>query len=144
LFGDFSTYPEAQRNILWLVFAEPSWRSLIVDWEREAARLVSVFRAAAGPRVTDPRAAQLVSELNKASDEFRSLWARHDVTPFVPAIREFNHPTVGVLALQYVKLETSDKPSHSLVTHLPLAGNDDAQRLVQLTTLQADREHEEE
>jgi hypothetical protein len=44
--------------------------------------MIASFRASIGPDADDPRIAQLVGELSLTSEQFRKLWARHDVRPW--------------------------------------------------------------
>lgn len=81
VFGNFGAVPAEQRNLLWLVFADPSYRRLLVDWEADAPRVMAKFRisfARAGG-LGNPQFNRLVRELAAASPEFRLWWERHDV-----------------------------------------------------------------
>jgi transcriptional regulator with XRE-family HTH domain len=135
LFVDFAQFPKQHRNLLWLLFTQPGMRSLFVDWDGEVARLLRVFRGAAGPHLVDPRAREIFAQLGDASDEFRRLWERQDVAAFVPADREYQHPLVGRLALYFVKLETSEADTNSLVVHLPVDRHNQA-KLRELAQMQ--------
>jgi hypothetical protein len=56
-----ATTPSEDRNLLWLVFTDPSVRSLLDDWDDTSRRFLAEFRAEAGPRLGDRRYRDLVS-----------------------------------------------------------------------------------
>jgi MmyB-like transcription regulator ligand binding domain len=66
-------------NLVRAAFLGSELRTLFRDWENVARSIVAGLRALVGPDVDDPRLAQLVGELSVRSDQFRRLWARHDV-----------------------------------------------------------------
>src|SRR5690349_10883493 len=72
-------------NRLRSVFLDENERDLHPDWEQATGGLVAAFRASIGTDADDPRIAQLVGELSLASEQFRRLWARHDVKPLAGA-----------------------------------------------------------
>ena len=57
LFPHLDTLPEAERNLLWLVFAVPAIRRLIVGWPSEARRILAEFRADTAARRDHPEIA---------------------------------------------------------------------------------------
>jgi transcriptional regulator with XRE-family HTH domain len=67
------------RNLLRHVFLDPEGREYYLDWADIAEGAVAGLRASAGAEPDDPRLAELVGELSVKSDDFRQLWARHDV-----------------------------------------------------------------
>jgi len=91
-------------NLVQAVFLDPGVRTLWRDWGALAESTVARLRVLIGPDVEDPRLCELVGALSARSDEFRRLWARHDI--FVPASRStvFDHPLVGTLELQPERL----------------------------------------
>src|SRR3954453_792246 len=40
-FPDVTSLPNEDRNCLWLMFMEPAWRKVVVDWEDASARMVA-------------------------------------------------------------------------------------------------------
>lgn len=126
LIGDPARLPAAERNILWLLFTDPAMRQLLVDWRGEAQRLLAQYRAVAGQHAGDPRFETLTTALSAASDDFRRWWDRHDIAGFQPARKQFDHPRLGRLTLDYVKLAAVDAPDIKLVTYLPT--DDDTHR----------------
>jgi transcriptional regulator with XRE-family HTH domain len=128
----FDAAAETDRNLVWLVFADPGIRALVGNWEVEARRVLSQFRAETTPLREDPAVKALVQRLKAASPEFAAWWPRHDVAGFEPRERTFNHPTLGTLRFGYQQLVPAGSPGLRIVTHLPIEGNDSAARLAAL------------
>lgn len=82
-----------------------------------AAGIVASFRASVGARLDEPRVVRLVAELSRASDEFRRLWARHDVLPLAGGIHEIAHPEVGLLRVRREKFPLADTDGLILVVY---------------------------
>ena len=119
LFPHFDGLPEDERNLLLLTFDERS-RDLYPQWEEHALHTVALFRAQAADRLTRPSYARLLQQLGQRSASFRDLWQRMDLEAPGPARRTFDHPLLGRIDLDYVKLRLSDIDA-TLVIHLPLA-----------------------
>jgi transcriptional regulator with XRE-family HTH domain len=124
------------RNLLWLVFTDPSVRRLLADWATDSRRFLAQFRAEVGPRLADPEVVALVGRLEEASPEFRAGWASHDVDRFTSAERRFEHPEVGTLRLEHHQLAPSDAPGLHLVVYTAAQGTDTADKLVRLSAAQ--------
>ena len=80
-----------------LVFLDPAARDAFPEFDGVAQETVATLRAAAGADLDDPRLAELVGELSLKSDEFRRLWARHDVREKASGTKRMLHPMVGEL-----------------------------------------------
>ncbi|MFI5908057.1 helix-turn-helix domain-containing protein [Dactylosporangium sp. NPDC051541] len=98
-------------------FLDLDERDLYPDWEQSIGGMVAAFRNSIGTEVTDPRIGQLVGELSLASDDFRRLWARHDVKPLAGAPLRLRHPEVGPLELRREKLAIGDAQGQLLVVY---------------------------
>ena len=67
------------RNWARFVFFHPEARDFFADWDRAAKDCVAILRSEAGRSPNDRELSDLVGELATKSDEFRSLWAAHNV-----------------------------------------------------------------
>jgi len=75
----FSRMAPGERNVPRHVFLDPGARDLYPEWAAVAAQTVAYLRLDAG-RYTDDRArCALVGELSLKSEDFRRLWADHQV-----------------------------------------------------------------
>jgi transcriptional regulator with XRE-family HTH domain len=128
-------YPQIERleglhrNLLWVVFAEPSTRSLIDDWPETARRILAEFRAGTAALRADPAVAHLVDDLTAASTEFAEWWPAQDVAQFRTRVRRYRHPRAGELVFESQQLTPSEWPSLRVVCQLPIPGDDSAARL---------------
>lgn len=118
LYPGVATTPSEDRNLLWLVFTDPSVRSLLDDWDDTSRRFLAEFRAEAGPRLGDRRYRDLVSRLSAASTEFRARWNEHGVGGFVSRERVFRHPQLGRLVFEHHQLRPSDHLDLQLVVYV--------------------------
>jgi transcriptional regulator with XRE-family HTH domain len=109
-------------NRLRSVFLDVRFRELHPDWDKSLGSMVASFRTSigAGPdQLADPRVVQLVGELSLESEDFRRLWARHDVKPLSGAPVRMHHPTVGPLELRREKLPIGDSGGQVLAICMP-------------------------
>lgn len=88
-------------NLLRAIFLEPDAGTAHPDRQAFAARLVATLRAAVGANLDDPALIELVRELSRASDEFRTLWAQHIVRERGDGVKHFAHPMLGDVELHY-------------------------------------------
>jgi transcriptional regulator with XRE-family HTH domain len=129
VFGDWAELPPQERNWARLVFLRPEYRDLFVDWEQKAIDIVCALRMHAGCHPDDPRLSALVGELSVKSEEFRRLWATHDVKEKSHGIKRLRHPLVGDLDLNFESFGTLDDSEQSLVTYHAEPGSPSAQAL---------------
>ncbi|UXA20262.1 helix-turn-helix transcriptional regulator [Mycobacterium sp. SMC-4] len=108
-----------ERNLLWLVFTDPSVRTLLDDWELTSTRFLAEFRAEVAGRLSDPPIRDLLDRLHAASVEFRHGWDAHPIAGFESRERVFHHPTAGLLRLEHHQLRPSDRPDLQLVVYTP-------------------------
>lgn len=118
-----------ERNLIWVLFADPDVRKLIVDWDLHARQALAEFRAATIAVRHDPETIELVDCLDAVSAEFRAWWPEHDVARFETRLRRFDHPRAGLLTFEYQQLTPDEWPSLRVIVQLPVPGDDSAQRL---------------
>lgn len=87
-------------NAVRALFLEPEFRDLYDDWEDAARTAVARLRTLVGRDVNESRFCELASELSTRSDDFRRMWARHDIQATGARAFTYNHPIVGPLELQ--------------------------------------------
>ncbi|MFD0734796.1 helix-turn-helix domain-containing protein [Planotetraspora mira] len=125
-------------NLIRLTFLNPAAREFYRDWEQEARAKVAHLRAVAGAH-DDPSLVALVEELSRASEEFRRIWARHDVQAKTsPSIR-FRHRVVGEMTLHYQVFDITGDPGQKLIVGQAAPGSPSERALAKLRTLIDDR-----
>ncbi|MBL1105831.1 helix-turn-helix domain-containing protein [Streptomyces sp. 5-8] len=129
VFGDWSELPPAERNWARLVFLHPEYRDLFIDWEQKAIDIVCALRMDAGCYPDDPRLSALVGELSVKSEEFRRLWATHDVKEKSHGVKRLHHPLVGDLSLNFESFRLTDDSDLGLVTYHAEPGSPSAESL---------------
>jgi transcriptional regulator with XRE-family HTH domain len=122
-------------NLLRNVFLDPAAPDFTVDWKCCAQDLVGVLRASVGPDLDDPDLNDLVGELSLKSEQFRRLWARHEVRQKTGGTKHYNHPIVGELELEYETFTVNGAPGQLLVVHHAPQGTRSEQALTLLATL---------
>jgi transcriptional regulator with XRE-family HTH domain len=104
-------------NAARFVFLDPRARSFYIEWDTVAHDLTAALRSEAGRNPYDRDLADLVGQLSVRSDEFRVLWAGHDVRYHRSGMKRFRHPLVGDLTLAYESLQLPADPGLTLVTY---------------------------
>ncbi|WP_432510070.1 helix-turn-helix domain-containing protein [Kineococcus sp. SYSU DK001] len=107
----------AGANRLVSLFTDPEARGYHPDWAQEAAGVVAQLRADIGADEDDPRFQALVGELSVKSEDFRRLWARHDVRAGGSPTGVVRHPVVGDLVLHREKFAVVGTASLTVVMH---------------------------
>ncbi|MFD0426549.1 helix-turn-helix domain-containing protein [Streptomyces parvus] len=138
VFGDWASLPAAERNWARLVFLSPAYRDLFLNWDSKASDMVSYLRLYAGSHADDPQLSALVGELSLKSEEFRRLWATHNVKEKGHGIKLLRHPLVGDLTLSYETLNLPDDEDQQLVTYHAEPGSESVQALRLLASWGAD------
>jgi transcriptional regulator with XRE-family HTH domain len=140
LIVDFSSLPPGERNVIWRFFTDPAAHARHdADGGRRFGReSVASLRAATARYPDDAGVRSLVDRLLAASDEFRELWADHDVEVQRSTRKRLHHPVVGWLDLacdalhdpyrdQWIVLYTAapGTPSYEALRLLKVVGTQD-------------------
>jgi transcriptional regulator with XRE-family HTH domain len=123
------------QNRLRAVFLDPAEKALYPDWDHATARLVAGFRESVGSDVDDPGFVELVGELSLSSEQFRRLWARHDVQSREGMPTRIHHPQVGELTLSREKLAIGGAEGQILVVYHAQPGTISAEKMALLASL---------
>ena len=117
----FDGWPERDEkpNLLHYIFLDPAARSLVVDWEERASRVVAEFRADVAAHAGDADVSELIQELQRESPVFAHWWTRHTVVDRAGGVRDFNHPADGRLSFQQITFRLATRPDCKLVMLLP-------------------------
>jgi transcriptional regulator with XRE-family HTH domain len=134
----FSARPEEARNQARYTFLDPGARDYFTDWPTVAAETVAHLRLYAGRRPGDRRLAALIGELSLDSDDFRRLWAGHQVKEKTHGVKRLRHPVAGDLDLGYETLALPGEPDQVLVVYTAPPESATAEKLAILSSWTAD------
>ncbi|MEV0074118.1 MULTISPECIES: helix-turn-helix domain-containing protein [unclassified Amycolatopsis] len=132
LFGDWAARAPRDRNWARIVFLDPEAQRLFADWESKASDVVGQLRLDAGRYSNDPLLAELVGELSVKSDDFRSMWATHNVKRKTHDTMRITHPLVGELTVRYETFTLPGDQEQALETYHaePGSASEEALRLL--------------
>ncbi|TKR57155.1 helix-turn-helix domain-containing protein [Allopusillimonas ginsengisoli] len=113
----FDGWPDRDEvpNLLRYVFLDPAARKLVINWEERASRIVAEFRADSGPYAEERDVQDIRDELRQGSSVFAHWWTRHTVVDRAGGLREFSHPTDGILLYQQITFRLATRPDCKLV-----------------------------
>lgn len=134
LLTDFGRLPEEDRNYVWLVFNDPAMRTLYGDWAGGARACLSYLRMNTSRCPDDPRLRRLVDRLSADAD-FRHWWGAHEVAVQGNGNKEFRHPLVGTLILDWDTLASPVTPGQHVVVWSAQPGSPSEEALRRLAEL---------
>lgn len=113
----FDGWPDRDEtpNLLRYVFLDPAARTLVINWEERASRIVAEFRADSGAYAEERDVQDIRDELQQGSSVFAHWWTRHTVVDRAGGLREFSHPTDGILRYQQITFRLATRPDCKLV-----------------------------
>jgi transcriptional regulator with XRE-family HTH domain len=132
LYSPMFDAPARPANHARFAFLNPRAREFWLDWERIASDTVAMLRTEAGRDPYDKALTDLVGELSTRSEDFRIRWASHDVRLHRTGVKQFHHPVVGDLSLNFETMQLTADPGLTLTALSAPSGSadDDALRLL--------------
>lgn len=113
----FDRWPESEQrpNLLSYIFLVAAARTLVVDWEQRARRVVAEFRADAGAHLDEFEVNRVVELLNRESPVFSHWWTRHAVIEREGGLRAFDRLGAHRATYQQVTFRLATHPELKLV-----------------------------
>lgn len=68
-----------QRNMLWMLFADPELNQRLMEWQEQAPQILASFRRDYARAPQDATMLQRIHALSNVSPQFRQLWQQHDI-----------------------------------------------------------------
>lgn len=87
---------------------------------------------ASGRGGDDPELSTLFGELSLRSEDFRRLWADHEVKECAYGVKRVRHPVAGLLTLPYETLAVPGELDRTIVVYTPEPGSETAECLALL------------
>ncbi|MFE0457632.1 helix-turn-helix transcriptional regulator [Kitasatospora sp. NPDC058965] len=119
MLGGLDRLPFEERNLLWLLFTDPSYQERWVDLEHARRQVVARFRSGLAEHVNDPAWKALLARLRQTSPAFEEAWQRHDVSARDNGSKGFVHPELGALRMDYTNLWLGLRNGTRLVVYTP-------------------------
>jgi transcriptional regulator with XRE-family HTH domain len=136
LLVDWRAYPSSERNIVWHHFSNPTFRRIMVNWEREARSVLSEFHMESGHHAEESWFTSLIEQLQESSADFRSWWPLHEVRRERELPIEMQHPDVGRLLFQPVTVVFTKEPHFVMRILVPMPEANTASKLHSLLQLE--------
>ena len=119
LFSDLATAQGHRPNMIRFLFSSPTLRALHVNWDTDARVSLEKFRMDFWRHKNERSFADLVSELQTASPEFRRWWASPLVHPTGDGVKTFWSNDGRAVDYGYSVLTLSENQSQRLVVFIP-------------------------
>ncbi|GES19285.1 hypothetical protein Aple_021810 [Acrocarpospora pleiomorpha] len=123
-------------NLFKLIFLDPAARDFFTEWPHIAAAATDVLHSIAA-QGHHPGLTALLGELAEQSQEFRRMWAGHDVSSDARRVKRLRHPAVGELTLFCDVLDVVRLPGHHVLALQAEPGSPSEQALALLGSLAA-------
>lgn len=117
LYSDAFTTLDRPVSLPRFVFLDQRARVFYRRWEDLAAATVGSLRAEAARDPYDQGLTQLIGELSMRSNDFRRMWATHDVSQYRSGTQYFHHELVGDLDLNYESFDLVGDIAQTLVVY---------------------------
>ncbi|MGI5399035.1 helix-turn-helix domain-containing protein [Streptomyces sp. CA-135486] len=133
LLCDLDAVPPEDRNCMILAFTNDDWRAAVADVGDVNRTMAAKFRASMAEHLAEPAWTALLRRLETASEEFREVWARHEVVSQGGRTKLIRNAHVGLLHLEHNNLWLGPTTGPRLISYVPL----DEQSRERLEKLQA-------
>lgn len=110
LYSPMFADPVRPANFARFCYFDPAARRLYPDWDGAAHTTAAMLRTEAGRDPHNRRLSELIGELSTRSEEFRQVWASHEVRLHYAGVKQFHHPEVGELTLAYDRMPLPGDP----------------------------------
>lgn len=121
--------PGETPNSARFVFLDPTAADFFVDLDFVRSDAVAFLRAEAGGDPYSRELHDLIGELFTRSEQFRHLWAAHDVRYHRSGVKRLHHPLVGDLTLDFEAFELPSDPGQRLNVYTAAPDSPSAQAL---------------
>ena len=138
LTGDLASFSGPSRSIGYRWFTDAATRARYAEQDHDhLSRLfASGLRGTLTRRGPDSRAARYVEQLVAESEEFRRVWALHEVGIRPNEVKHFVHAELGDLELSCQALY-EDEQSHALLVYTAVPGSESYEKLQLLAVIGA-------
>ncbi|UYQ78513.1 helix-turn-helix transcriptional regulator [Glutamicibacter sp. JL.03c] len=131
-----TTLANGNANFARFHFLDPAAKEFFLDWKGGAAATAALLRAEAGREPNDKALHDLIGELSTLSEEFRTLWATHNIRFTHEGTKRIQHPVVGRLDLDYRSFDINQLPraTHEMSIYVAKPGSPSEEGLKMLSS----------
>lgn len=122
-YSEMYVQPQRPANFGRFIFLDPRSKGFYRNWDDTARQTVALLRSAAGRAPYDRDLSDLIGELATRSNDFRTLWAAHDVRLHHSSSKQVHHPVVGDLDLTFERLEIATDQGLSIIAYTAEPGS---------------------
>lgn len=122
-YSEMYIQPQRPANFGRFIFLDHRSRDFYRNWDDTARQTVALLRSAAGRAPYDRDLSDLIGELATRSDDFRTLWAAHDVRLHHSSSKQVHHPVVGDLDLAFERLDIATDRGLSVIAYTAEPGS---------------------
>jgi transcriptional regulator with XRE-family HTH domain len=144
LYAPVFAVPAVPANLARFQFLDPAAREFYPSFEDSARTTVELLRTEAARDPFNPSLTGLVGELSTRSEEFRALWAAHNVRLHRSGIKHFRHPVVGLLDLMFEAMALEADEGLTLTAYTAQPGTPSHDGLKLLASWAATRQREDD
>lgn len=120
VFG-FEDRPRGERNLLRMIFGDPSMRHRCPDWPKDARRMLAGFRRDLAVAPHERSMLDLIEDLEGRSPEFRRWWRGQDAEGCAHGIRTMEVAQVGSVTFDHETLVVDEHRHLRLVVYVAAA-----------------------
>lgn len=111
----FEEYKEAQRNMLWMLFADKRLSGRMEGWEKEAPLIVAGFRRGNTKLAPSKMTDAMIAALELRSPLFKKLWSRHEAKGECSGTRIITIDKIGPVLFDHKSMQVDSDRHLSLV-----------------------------
>ncbi|MEU6555380.1 hypothetical protein ABZ915_34755 [Streptomyces sp. NPDC046915] len=126
--------PARPVNMARYQFLNPGAEQYMTELDHQRAAAAALLRTEAGQDPYNRDLSDLIGELSTRSEDFRSLWAAHNVRLHHTGLKRFRHPAVGDLTLAFEALLVPTDPGLTLTAMSAEPGTSSADGLKLLSS----------
>jgi transcriptional regulator with XRE-family HTH domain len=121
-------------NLARFCFLDPRAEPFYPEWEEAADTTVALLRTEAGRDPYDKDLIDLVGEMSTRSEDYRGRWAAHEVRLHRSGTKQFTHPVVGRLDLNFEAFPVASDSRLTLTAYTAPPGSPSADALALLAS----------
>lgn len=119
VFLNFEQVPEAERNLIYLLFRKKELRTLAVNWAQFVRGFLAIFRAYYGQYVADPWYSAFIGRMSAEFPDFEELWNQSEVRAAPEVMIEFRHARAGKMLFNLSSLQVQGESDLRMSIYTP-------------------------